>query len=235
MKKHATFAFTAIALILGLMLAIQFQTTAEPKVRDTRDIWELREDLEKEKKQQIGLNEQISQYQQLLNQYKNNSEKENIIAMEEALYDLQEEAGLTEKAGEGIVLTIEPLFEEELLGKKVPVLTPELLMRLVNQLNTYEIDSMAINDQRVIATSAIREVNGKTYVNNRPLPELPVKLYVIANEAERLFDRMKASDIVDDFAQVNLLLSSVYKEEVEVPAYERHLSVKYMEPVKEES
>ena len=41
--------FTAIAIIIGLMLAVQFQTVQKPIVRDTRDTWQLREDYLKEK------------------------------------------------------------------------------------------------------------------------------------------------------------------------------------------
>lgn len=40
---------TGITLIVGFMIAVQFQTIKEPVVRDTRDTWELREDLINEK------------------------------------------------------------------------------------------------------------------------------------------------------------------------------------------
>ena len=40
---------TVITFIIGFMIAIQFQTVKEPVVRDTRDTWQLREDLVKEK------------------------------------------------------------------------------------------------------------------------------------------------------------------------------------------
>lgn len=235
MNKGSTFVMMFVTLILGFMLYVQFQTTNQPNERDTRDIWELRGDLDKVKKQQIALNEEIRQYHLLLNQYQQNSDQEKIKAMEEALENLQEEVGLTEITGEGVILTIEPLFSEDLLGKEVPKLTPELLIRLVNQLNSYEIETISVFDQRVVTTSAIREVNGKTYVNNRPLPDLPITIKVIAKDAKKLFDQIKASEIIDDFAKVDLLVSSQYKRQIEVPAYEHHLTVKYMEQVKEDS
>ena len=46
-KKYISMAF--ITLIIGFMMAIQFQTVKEPVVRDTRNTWELREDLLKKK------------------------------------------------------------------------------------------------------------------------------------------------------------------------------------------
>lgn len=61
--------FAISTFVLGFMLAILFQTTKQPVERDTRSIWELREDLEKEKKQQMLLNDEVGQYELLLNQY----------------------------------------------------------------------------------------------------------------------------------------------------------------------
>lgn len=57
--------FTVIMAIIGFMLAIQVQTTKQPAVRDTRDIWQLRQDLKKE--QQLE--------QQLLLEIRRNDEK----------------------------------------------------------------------------------------------------------------------------------------------------------------
>ena len=49
-------SFTVVTVIIGFMIAIQFQTVKEPVVRDTRDIWELREALLKEKELNSNLN-----------------------------------------------------------------------------------------------------------------------------------------------------------------------------------
>lgn len=217
------------------MLAILFQTTKQPVERDTRSIWELREDLEKEKKQQMLLNDEVGQYELLLNQYEQNSENNRIKAIEEALYNLQVEAGLTPRQGRGVVLTIEPLFDEELLGEEVPILTPELLLRLINQLNIYGTESLEVGDQRMITTSAIREVNGETYVNNRPLGNLPVQIKVIAEDATRLYDQIKGSKVLDDFANENLTIIPELKNQVELVPYDHHLSIKYMTQFKEDS
>ena len=45
--------------VIGFMLAIQFQTVQEPVVRDTRDVWELREALLKEKELNSNLNTEM--------------------------------------------------------------------------------------------------------------------------------------------------------------------------------
>lgn len=217
------------------MLAVLFQTTQQPIERDTRNIWELREDLEKEKKQQMILHEEVSEYELLLNQYNQKSEQSRIEAIEEALHTLQVEAGLTSRQGRGVVLTIEPLFNEELLGEEVPTLTPELLLRLLNQLHIYGTESLMIGDQRMITTSAIREVNGETYVNNRPLGDLPIQIKIIAEDATKLYDQIKGSKVMDDFANENLTIIPELKNQIELVPYDKHLSVKYMTQLKEDS
>ena len=40
-------------LIFGIMLSVQFNSLKAPKVRDTRDIWDLREDLKEEQKNSL--------------------------------------------------------------------------------------------------------------------------------------------------------------------------------------
>jgi uncharacterized protein YlxW (UPF0749 family) len=49
------YIFTLIAILIGFMLAIQFQTTKEPVLRDTRDAWELREAIKRELEVQAEL------------------------------------------------------------------------------------------------------------------------------------------------------------------------------------
>ena len=57
MVNRATINFTLITIIIGFMIAVQFQTVKEPVVRDTRNIWELREALTKELELAIRIEE----------------------------------------------------------------------------------------------------------------------------------------------------------------------------------
>ncbi|UTW70967.1 DUF881 domain-containing protein [Anaerobacillus sp. HL2] len=47
---------------------------------------------------------------------------------------------------------------------------------LINELNIYNAKEIAIGSQRIISTSAIRDVNGVTHVNARRIPNLPLKI-----------------------------------------------------------
>lgn len=50
MEKKVVIRITIISFIVGLMIAVQYNTIQKPESRDTRDIWEIRQELSEEKK-----------------------------------------------------------------------------------------------------------------------------------------------------------------------------------------
>jgi uncharacterized protein YlxW (UPF0749 family) len=235
MLKDRQFMFATIALIIGGMLAVQFETTNNPHVRDTRDLWELRADLEKEKQRQQQLNEELQRYNDLLNKYNAEGIDEKIEAMEKAIADLKRQAGLTPLSGQGIVMTIEP-FNDELLGvdRPIPQLYPEMLRTLVNELNRYDAKQISIDGQRIISKTPIREVNGSIYINNEPISAFPIEIRVLAKNNEKLNRKIIASQAVEEFIRENFLVESNPVQKVNLPAYEEPVRVKFMKPAKEE-
>jgi uncharacterized protein YlxW (UPF0749 family) len=224
-KKKLSFTF--ITVVIGFMIAVQFQTVKEPVVRDTRDTWQLRELL-----REISSNEEkIAQYET-----KRKQSKEQVLR--ETLEELRMEAGLSEVTGPGIILTIEPVYEKLLLGKQVDSISPDLLKRLVNELNMYDAQHISIDGRRVINTTVIRDINRETMIDGYALNRLPIEIKVItenAQSAEKLFNRMQVSKSAEEFFIDNLRVK-VHKPEgpVTVPAFDDALRIRYMEPVKPE-
>lgn len=223
--------FAIVTTIIGFMIAIQFKTTKEPVVRDTRDILQLRQDLRVEKERQQELNQEIEKQFLLLSQLQ---EQENIEdVMIDALNDLKERSGLTPVSGEGIILEIKPMYTD--FGYIPQTVPPHLLRILINELNIYNARDIAIGNQRIISTSAIRDVNGITHVNARRIPNLPLKVKVLANDAEKLHHEMIVSQSVEYFAIENLSLTSTPINFTTLPGYDQSLRVRYLQPIKEES
>lgn len=232
MTSKKKFQFTFITIVIGFMVAVMFQTTKQPVVRDTRDMWQLREDLKREQELQAAILKEIRTYEDQLRNYEVEQKNSKKAALQQTLAKLQKEAGLTEVKGPGIVLTVEPLFDESLIGQEVKSVSPELLKRLINELNSYEAENVAVANQRIIATSVIRDINGRTKVNDYWLTQLPFKIKVIAKDAEKLYNRMQVSNAPDEFAVENLKLSiSQPLSEVTVPAYNDAIRVKNILPV----
>lgn len=217
------------------MLALQFNTLQEPAVRDTRDTWQLREDLEKEKEMQVNLLREIRSQEEILSQYESEREQSKELALRETLEELKKEAGLSDIEGFGILLTIEPVYEELLMGNKVTTVSPELLKRLLNELNMYDALYVSIGGQRVINTTVIRDINGETKINGFSLNDFPIEIKVIAENrqvAEKLYNRMQVSKSAEEFFIDNLRVKISKPESmITIPAYEDSIRIRDMEPV----
>jgi uncharacterized protein YlxW (UPF0749 family) len=235
LERKQKIYFTVITTIIGFMLAVQFQTTNDPVVRDTRDMWELREDLKKEQELQRQLLEEIRVYDTTLESYQQKRAKSKEIALRETVEELRKEAGLTEVHGQGVIITVEPIYGENYVGPVIETVSPYLLNRLINELNMYGAKEIAIADQRIINTTVIRDVNGITKVDNYKINSFPIEIKVIAEDAEKLYNRLKGSTVLEDFMIEGLQLEvSKPMNTVVIPPYRDSLRIRYMKPVKAE-
>ncbi|QNG61942.1 DUF881 domain-containing protein [Bacillus sp. PAMC26568] len=221
-------------MIFGLMLAIQFQSIKEPAVRDTRDMWQLREALKQEQEIQTNLLLEIRKYEELIDTYENDKSQSAEKTLKETLEELKKEAGITKVTGSGITITIEPLFDEEVAQTEVENIAPDLLKRLLNELNSYGAEHIAISDRRVVNTTVIRDINGQTKMDGYSLNSYPLEIKVISQDAEKLFNRLNGSTTMDNFAIDNLRLSiSEPKDRIVIPPYDDAIRIKKMKPVEE--
>lgn len=215
--------FTIITVLIGVMLAIQFKTVKNTDVRDTRDTWQLREDLQNEEALRLELLKEIRSQEEKIAQYENNiaANKEEILRT--TLDELKTEVGLTEKSGPGLILTIQPIAEELTIGSQVGKVTPDLLKRLLNELNRYGAKEVAIGGHRVINSTVIRDINNITKIDGYSIQTLPLELRVIVeneHDAEQMYKRMQVSKSIEDFFIENLTLDiQLAENEITVPAY----------------
>ena len=237
-NKKINASFTLIAVLVGFMIAIQFQTVKKPVERDTRDIWQLREALLKEKELQSNLLSEIRSNEEKLAAYESKRKQSKEETLKDTLEELKIEAGVTEITVPGIRLKIEPVIEEIKPGVPVNrVVSPELLKRLLNELNMYEAKYIAIDGKRIINTTVIRDINQETKIDGHAIKSLPIEVIVGVDDnmtAEKLYNRMKVSKSTEEFFIENLKLSiSKPNPNVTIPAYDDSIRVRYMEPTKE--
>ncbi|WP_078554836.1 DUF881 domain-containing protein [Bacillus alkalicellulosilyticus] len=236
MKDHRHI-FTFVLLIIGFMLAVQFQSTKEPVVRDTRDIRELRTELQAEQERHQQLVQEIDNTLVLLQQYENSFNDQQSVeeVIEEQIESLKEGAGLTEKSGEGITIKISTLGGDPFYDSQRQSIPPHLLRFLVNELNINSARDIAIANHRVVSTTAFREVQGVTQLNGgRRIPPLPVEVKVLADDAENLHNHMVVSESVKYFELEGYSLTFTIENEITLPPYEQTPRVRFMEQVKEE-
>lgn len=238
MDKHKkNIRFTLISILIGFMIAIQYQTMQKPEERDTRDNWQLREALLIEKELQSNLLSEIGSIEEKLSAYESKQKQSKEQALRDTLQELKMEAGMSEVNAPGIILKIEPILEEIQLGSPISLsVSPDLLKRLLNELNMYEAKYVAIDGQRIINTTVIRDINNETKIDGHSLTSLPIEVKVAVDNtviAEKLYNRMKASKAAEEFFIDNLKLTvSEPVSELKIPAYDHPIRVRYLESMK---
>ncbi len=217
------------------MLAIQFETiNEEPIIRDTRDTWELRSDLLNEQQLQSNLIKEARNLDEKLASYETERTQSKEQILRETLLELKKEVGLTSVEGKGIIMTIEPIAEELSFNTNDTNISPDMLRRLINELNMYGALNISLNGQRIINTSVIRDINGVTKVDGYPLNRFPIEIKVLSDQPGKLYDRIKVAQVVEDFFIDNLTITiSSPQENVKIPAYQDSIRIKNMETVTE--
>ncbi|MDM5328030.1 DUF881 domain-containing protein [Neobacillus sp. CF12] len=238
MDKHKkNISFIAISAIIGFMIAIQFQTVKKPVERDTRDLWQLREALLQEKELQSELLSEIRSIEEKLLAYESKQKQSKEQALLDTINELKIEAGMTKITAPGLILRIEPILEDIQIGSEISkAVSPELLKRLLNELNMYDAKYVSVDGQRIINTTVIRDINNETKIDGHALSNLPIEVKVGADNletAEKLYNQIKASKATEEFFIENLKLTVSEPDPViTIPAYDNSIQIRYLESLK---
>nr|WP_017380780.1 DUF881 domain-containing protein [Paenisporosarcina sp. TG-14] len=232
MKLGVYARFTFILLIVGFMIAVQYNTVQKPESRDTRDIWEIRQELSTEKKLHSELLSKIRDINVTITKYDNLQSESPARALNDTLATLREKAGLTEVTGPGLELIIEPSLEAVAFGQSVTSISPDLLVRLLNEINRFNGHYVSIDGKRIIQSSPIRDINGQTTVNSINVRTPPFKILIgtdNSEDAEKLYNYLQSSMIMDDFFIDNLYLTiGEPQNQIKIPAFDQNFKNNYL-------
>jgi len=209
MTKKMYIHITIISFIIGIMLAVQYNTVQNPEKQETVDVWEIRQDLSDEQKRHSQLLDEIRQAQDTVRKYEDEELDNPEAILAQTVNQLKEVVGLKEVTGPGIVLTISPSLEAMEFGYEINEIPPSLLIRLVNDIYRYKGYYVEIGGQRLIHSSSIRDINGKTTVDSVPLGKTAIEIKVITGteeEAGKLYNHLMASTFIDEFFIDNMML-----------------------------
>lgn len=192
------------------MLAVQYNTVQNPTERNTVDIWEIRQQLSAEQERQSELLTAISSLSETVNKYEDAEFDNPEMLLQETIDSLKASAGILPTSGPGVTLTIEPSQELMNFGYEIKPISPELLIRLINDLYRYNAQAIEIDNKRISFNTAIRDINGKTTINSEPIEQTNIEINVITatnEQAEKLKNHLLASSFPDEFYIDNLELT----------------------------
>jgi uncharacterized protein YlxW (UPF0749 family) len=219
------------------MLAVQYNTVQNPETRDTRDIWAIRQELSKETETHSELLSEVYMLDQTILKYGNMVSESAAFALEDTVVQLKEDIGLVDYTGPGLTIKVEPSLESIALGQPVEGISPDLLIRLINEINRFKAKDIEVDGKRIIYSSPIRDVNGKTTVNNIPVRNAPFMIRIgtsTYDEAQKMYNQLEASTIGDDFYIDNLKLKIGEPEQIiRISAYDQPVNNHFLKEVPE--
>lgn len=212
-----------VSIILGILLAVQFQTQRSiTEAVPTRRVEELVTMLKQAKENRKASESRISQMRKQLEGLQANNAIPGEIPK-----DLQKArifAGLENMQGPGIIVTLNDNTEQSNLSSSnnLNVVQDEDLLRTVNELKAAGAEAISLNGQRIVATSEIRWAGSHVLVNNTSISS-PYEIRAIGN-SERLENALKLKNgIVDTLSVWGIQIKINRQERVEIPAFKGNL------------
>lgn len=210
MTKKMYRNITIISFIIGFMLAVQYNTIQNPTERNTVDVWEIRQQLFAEQEQHSELLRAISELTETVNKYEDAEFDNPEILLQQTVDQLKERAGILPVEGPGLTLSVGSSPELMGLGYEIKPVSPELLIRLINDLNRYNARAIEVDGKRLSYNSAIRDINGKTTINSEPIQNTDIEINIITftyEQAEKMKNHLLASTFQNEFYIDNLVLT----------------------------
>ncbi|MFZ5647226.1 MAG: DUF881 domain-containing protein [Bacillota bacterium] len=232
--KPFHFALALVGLVLGVLLAVQFRVTKEtlktPQVHRVQSMITKVSDAraEHESKQ-----EQINKMRAELDKLAGGAE---LGPLREELLQARIESGLAGVYGPGIEVTLNDSNIAVKPGENpnLYVLHDEDILRVLNELRAAGAEALAINNQRVLATSEIRCTGPTILINRSQRLTPPFVISAIGNQ-ETLANSLKMRGGVIETLQFWGIQVSIKKvSQVNIPALSGTISFDYAKPVAED-
>jgi len=228
MRRSVYASIIVVAIILGLMVTMLIRTTGTP---ETAVYFGREQELSIEKRKLEKDNELLAilaaELQENIEEVgKELSESE--IARFSEYYRIKSQAGFTDLAGEGIeVLVDDHELENPVHGGNI--ITDTDLLKIINDLRGADAEAIAINGQRILATSEVREVGRHINVNLVRLAP-PYHIVAIGNSSALRNSLEIKYGINEDLRERGITVEVVEMGRVIVPAFNGILGFEYAKP-----
>lgn len=232
MRNKFEIVLLSVGLLTGLLLTWQFLSDVPIESSFPTDEVVAREELLKSyldeqsylQSRIVNLRNEIEERQESLEA---EVESINLALVEE----LKKEVGLTEFVGEGL----EIILNDSVLIKRDPNdadkrIQASDLRDLVNILNAASAEAIAINGQRIIASSPIAAVGNTILINNSHVAA-PFTITAVG-DTELMLERVLNKDLLPSLYQKNqnkgVRFEILKKNRISIPIYNGNLAVNYL-------
>ncbi|HBM81823.1 MAG: DUF881 domain-containing protein [Clostridiales bacterium] len=167
----AQLCIALVCIILGLMLAYQFQNAKNiASFYKNSQVDELQGKLEDMQKQKDSLEKEVASLEGKVEQYEKNAGTANGMAkqMKDELDNIRTVAGLTNVEGPGVDIKLSPINSNLNSENSIPAsINSSDISAVINELNACGAEAISINGQRIIGASFIRDVGSNISINGQ--------------------------------------------------------------------
>lgn len=234
MKKISDkIAIMLVCMILGLMLAAQFKNvqnvggnvSLQRAQELTSQIQRLNQDIVSQENLIQELEDRLMEYE---------SAAQDAGKLNDTMYrDLERArnlAGLTDLEGAGVIVTVNLIsFQEYGESGIIRHVYHEDLLMLVNELNAAGAEALAINDERIISTTEIRDAGDYIVINTNRY-SAPFEIKALGNPDTLEASLMLLGGVADTLGE-ELEIKIRKENSIQIPKYNSLLQFDYAVPV----
>lgn len=227
-------AMVMVGLFLGLILAVQFRVTRDiqknPEGNRAQTLVSRVNDARREREE---LQQRIAVLREKLDKVAAGAQLGNL---KEELMLYRIEAGLAAVTGPGVEVTLNDsnMAVQQGENPNLYVLHDEDVLKVLNELKAAGAEALAINNQRIIATSEIRCIGPTILTNKNQRLTPPFVITAIGNQ-DNMINSLKMRNGVIEALQFWGIQVSVKKvPKVNIPPYTGGLRFDYAHPVEGE-
>lgn len=225
-KIVMTIAIGLSFFILSMVMFMQFKMVNEvdiTAIENMREV-ELRTELANWKEKYEEVNQRYEEVVQMMEEYKDKEESDNETAelLQDEIDKINLLLGKTDVEGQGIIITLNE-------GDAEIQLTADNLLILVNNLKLAGAEAISINEERVVNTTDIVEINSTFIKVNGQRILAPYVIKVIGDSSYLESSLLGTGGYVEQLRTEGYDVTIEKKDKVEIGKYEDEMTIKYME------
>ncbi|MBO8136630.1 MAG: DUF881 domain-containing protein [Desulfotomaculum sp.] len=225
--KKYQWAITMAALLFGLVLGLQFQVNESLQQDTTTErIERLAQQIEHKKMELKTLQAQVEELRKKLDQ---ETERPELRRIKNKINEVGILAGTVPAAGPGIEVTLNDsdAVLEPGENPNLYVLHDEDVLKVLNELRAAGAEALAINDQRMIATSEIICIGPTILTNGNKRLAAPFVITAIGNPDTLYSALFMKGGVAEQLKQWGIQVSAKKVEKVVIPGYNGAITYNY--------
>lgn len=230
MNKLTYISIAFVAMVIGLMMAFQFRTAGVSQGVPYSRVQELIVEKKQLEKDLEHLQEEAADLAAKLEEVGKGT-SEAAAALEEELSNMRLYAGLVPVSGPGVEVVLENPPEHVGHGTSSGSYTirDDVILKVINELRGAGAEALAINGQRIMATSEVRMAGNHINVNLTRL-SFPYKITAIGDPIALKSCLEIKGGLVEYLNNLGVVVTVQKKERVVIPAYKGVLRFEYAKP-----